>query len=175
MDPVTEGVSLVAAVVSAGAAVIGTFVTVSQWKASRPSGPIPLSAKVNSRTSSEPQTSSITTTQVPAGAVPRSRSRLRRWAISIAILGTIVCAAFSLGEFFFYIRHIGNDSPGLVTLLIVSGFTAILVVIAALPVLVVALSRRRFAEARAATIGLLLALLPWGLTFLFEAAGMGSN
>jgi hypothetical protein len=32
MDPVTEGVSLVAAVVSAGAAVIGTFVTVSQWK-----------------------------------------------------------------------------------------------------------------------------------------------
>jgi hypothetical protein len=167
MAVVTEGISLAAAVVSAGAAAIGALVTVSQWRTSRPSRPARESASVQIRESSESPSSSGTARRVPSGAVPRSRDRLKRWAISVAILGTVVCAAFSLGAFVYYGRHIETNNV-VISLLIVSSFSAVLIVIVALPVLVTALIRRRIADARTTTVGLLLALLPWGLTFLLE-------
>lgn len=167
MAPMTESVALVTSVISAGAAAIGTFVTVSQWRASRPSRAAPVGAAAKSRKSSQPQASSGTTAKIPPEAVPQVHDRLKRWAGRVAILGILACVTFSLTALFIGVGHMNNKAV-FYPIILVSAVSAILDIIIGLPVLATALTKLRLFEARITTIGLLLALMPWVLLYIFR-------
>ena len=80
------------------------------------------------------------------------------------MLGTLACTADSLA---FLLNQAGETRNAvLVPALVVGGLSAFLAVVIALPVIVLALARSRFGDARTAAIGLALAVLPWVLSFI---------
>lgn len=157
---VAEGASAAAAVVSAVAAAVGAFVSLAQWKASRPAPP------VRPAPPAPPPGNRVETRTISATAsVEQPRVRSARWPVMTAALGSVSCGAFALT---IVLNNAGQERDAvLMPFLLLNMVTGVVAVVMALPVIIIAFARSRWVDARAAAIGLVLALLPWTLLFIF--------
>jgi hypothetical protein len=134
-----EGASIAASVVSAVAAVIGTYVSVAQWNATRSTTP------------------AATTPPRPTPRPPRS-GRLRRAALLVVLLGTVSCALFAT---LILLVEVGDAEGDFIPLQAVIAATLGGTVLVGVPVAIGALALGRFADLRNAVIGIAIALAPW--------------
>jgi hypothetical protein len=83
------------------------------------------------------------------------------------MLGTLACTSASLG---FLLLLAGETRDAVLAPVFVLGeVSTFLAIVVALPVVVAALAKSRFVDARIAAVGLALAVLPWVLTFIITA------
>ncbi len=172
----SEELSVFAAMVSAGAAALGAYVSYRQWRDSRPQVPKPSRrAEEPSRAGSgTPPATGTPSAPVAGREVPRvsphfpvsaspeapagKRDALTRLSTLSAALGGLACGLIPLGMF---LNLVVGVQGGLVNATIVGYVVSALGAIAlGLIVVVPALLRRRLRNARTAFLGIVLALLP---------------
>ncbi|HEX8867068.1 MAG TPA: hypothetical protein VF821_15520 [Lentzea sp.] len=97
-----ETVSLLAAVVSAIAAAIGTMVSVAQWRASRPAGAPPVVAPVSDRPARDRPV-----------AAPRAPGRGQARIAAVALVsGAITAVLAALGDLVFWVQQSAGPGNG---------------------------------------------------------------
>jgi hypothetical protein len=161
----SEGVALTATVVSAGAAVVGTAVTVAQWR-SRP-GSVELHHSRNEPTRSPIDVRHTRGEQYSAIPAPRiAQSKIRLAAGLSVLLGTVACVGIGAAFVLYQAAPEGPERP--VTVLFVLGMVSGAIgCIAGLATAAIATGIARFDAARTAVIGLLLSAVPWILSLVF--------
>ncbi|MFI5587357.1 hypothetical protein ACIA5G_20075 [Amycolatopsis sp. NPDC051758] len=168
-----ETLSLLAALVSAVAAVIGTGVSVAQWRASRPQPPVAPPASrppASPRWPAPPQSPAPPRSPSPAVAQPPGRGLARTAAVAVA--SAAVTAVFSaLSDFVFWSQQQSSDpDSGLETLLSVITGVVLLAALAAillgLFVLAAGLVTRRNRLVRLGLLAVLLSQTLWPAIWL---------
>ncbi|MEU0796295.1 hypothetical protein ABZ342_40065 [Amycolatopsis sp. NPDC005961] len=152
-----EALSLLAALVSAVAAVVASWIAVAQWRLSRP-GP-PVIAPRRSSPAAPPQ--------LPA-ARPAGRGLARAAAVAVA-LGAVTAVFSALGDLVFYAQQ-QESSPGQETWLSILLGTAILAgagaLLLGLFVLLAGLVKRHGRSTRLGLLAIVLSQTFWLATWL---------
>jgi len=171
---VNETLSLLAALVSAVAAVIGTGVSVAQWRASRPQPPVappasrpPASPRWPAPPQSPAPPPSLAPPRSPSAAVEQPPGRGLARTAAVAVASAAVTAVFSaLSDFVFWSQQQSSDpDSGLETLLSVIVGVVLLAALAAillgLFVLAAGLVTRRNRLVRLGLLAVLLSQTLW--------------